>query len=115
MNRYEPHCVCLGGHVSMRPDPNGRWCRAATYSEMELVRDEGWQDISTAPRNGRRVLVWGPDFQTVTEAWFCEETGLWPRDSSHSDEGEPCNVGLPSHWRPLPEPPTHITTEADHA
>ena len=28
MNRYEPHCDCLGGHVSMIPDPNGRWCRA---------------------------------------------------------------------------------------
>ena len=28
MTRYEPHCDCLGGHVSMRPDPNGRWCRA---------------------------------------------------------------------------------------
>ena len=26
--RYEPHCDCLGGHVSMVPDPNGRWCRA---------------------------------------------------------------------------------------
>lgn len=25
--RYEPHCDCLGGHVSMVPDPNGRWCR----------------------------------------------------------------------------------------
>ena len=28
MTRYEPHCDCLGGHVSMLPDPNGRWCRA---------------------------------------------------------------------------------------
>lgn len=28
MTRYEPHCDCLGGHVSMVPDPNGRWCRA---------------------------------------------------------------------------------------
>ena len=26
--RYEPHCDCLGGHVSMIPDPNGQWCRA---------------------------------------------------------------------------------------
>ena len=28
MTRYEPHCDCLGGHVTMLPDPNGRWCRA---------------------------------------------------------------------------------------
>ena len=28
MTRYEPHCDCLGGHVSMLPDPNGLWCRA---------------------------------------------------------------------------------------
>lgn len=35
MTRYEPHCDCLGGHVSMVPDPNGRWCRA----------DEGGDDL----------------------------------------------------------------------
>ncbi|ATQ57244.1 hypothetical protein [Paracoccus yeei] len=28
MTRYEPYCDCLGGHVDMRPDPNGRWFRA---------------------------------------------------------------------------------------
>lgn len=27
-DRYEPHCDCLGGHLDMRPDPNGQWCRA---------------------------------------------------------------------------------------
>lgn len=38
MTRYEPHCDCLGGHVSMVPDPNGRWCRADEDSaEMRIA------------------------------------------------------------------------------
>ena len=27
--RFEPYCDCLGGHVQMIPDPNGRWRRDA--------------------------------------------------------------------------------------
>ena len=94
MTRYEPHCDCLGGHVSMRPDPNGRWCRAA----------EGWQDISTAPKgvlmltrraNGRIDVakLYDNPFgkkNTVIDEW----SGRW---------------WTAIHWAPIP------TTEADHA
>lgn len=27
-DRYEPHCDCLGGHVTMIEDKDGEWCRA---------------------------------------------------------------------------------------
>lgn len=49
MTRYEPHCDCLGGHVSMVPDPNGRWCRAesrtislAALQNAHIERQEEW-------------------------------------------------------------------------
>lgn len=48
-DRYEPHCDCLGGHVSMVPDPNGRWCRAesrtislAALQNAHIERQEEW-------------------------------------------------------------------------
>ncbi|REF70371.1 DUF551 domain-containing protein [Paracoccus versutus] len=72
---------------------------------------EAWQPISSAPKDGTTVMVYVPDFEKITEAWFCEQTGLWPHSAAYSEEGEPCNVGQPTHWRPLPAPPT--TPEAE--
>lgn len=43
------------------------------------------------------------------EAWFCVETGLWPRDEAFNDDGEPCNVGLPTQW--MPSPPRHRSSD----
>ena len=63
-----------------------------------------WQPIETAPK-GREVLVYIEDFNKVTTAWFCVNTGLWPHDEAYTEDGEACNVGLPTHWMPLPEPP----------
>ena len=105
-DRYEPHCDCLGGHVSMRPDPNGRWRRA----------DEGWKDISTAPRDGTAILTYSNDC-TETESQMV----MWWSDA----KAERCGFGWEAygvdhmldqnHWRPIPAPPTAITTEANHA
>lgn len=36
--RFEPYCDCLGGHVQMIPDPNGRWRRdAEPRAEVERL------------------------------------------------------------------------------
>ena len=63
-----------------------------------------WRPISTAPAN-EKVLVWVPDFNKITIAWYSTKTGLWPADQEYNDDDEPCNVGLPSHWMPIPNPP----------
>lgn len=112
MTRYEPHCDCLGGHVSMIPDPNGRWCRA----------DEGWQDISTAPRY-ERVVLWRPTCnftwaQIVTgkyndDRYAKNPTPYWGHDFERIEGKRSVRLHQPTHWRPLPAPPT--ITEADHA
>ena len=97
-DRYEPHCDCLGGHVSMVPDPNGRWCRA----------DEVWQDISTAPHEELLVLGW-------------YEGGTWKQEIALASAGERFANGYSNrwfhgratHWMPLHPAPS--PTEADHA
>lgn len=66
-----------------------------------------WNPISTAPKDGTEIIVYVPDFDKVCTAWFCEETGLWPGGlEPRTEDGDPVNVGLPSHWMPLPKPPT---------
>jgi len=75
------------------------------YVEYVLAAMTDWQPIETAPVDGTIVQLWVPDHNTVTTGWFCKDTGLWPHDEAFSEEGEPCNVGLPTHWMPLPTPP----------
>ena len=49
MTRYEPHCDCLGGHVDMIPDPNGRWCRA---DDPRAVADDPSGIVQQMPEVG---------------------------------------------------------------
>lgn len=73
-----------------------------TKESYHPMRD--WQPIETAPE-GVRVLVYMPDLNKVSEAWYSANTKLWPRDREFNEDGEACNLGYPSHWMPLPEPP----------
>lgn len=78
---------------------------------------DGWQDISTAPRDGTRILIAGgtyhytgdtfrhePDFLITDIAHFSDnDGGCWfSRFGSEYDEGY---VHAPTHWMPLPAPP----------
>ncbi|ARC35495.1 hypothetical protein A6J80_03070 [Paracoccus yeei] len=99
MTRYEPHCDCLGGHVSMLPDPNGRWCRA----------EEGWQDISKKkPPMDEPFLARNPG-----SAAFIAEWSQVDQEFLHFDPVEGWCPQPFTHWRPIP--PLDIPTEADHA
>lgn len=53
MTRYEPYCDCLGGHVSMVPDPNGRWCRA---DDPRAVADDPSGIVQQMPDGGDDAL-----------------------------------------------------------
>ena len=57
-----------------------------------------WQPIETAPRDGRRVLLW-------CMAWEAPSTGQF---YGHRGWGLNCEDFFhyqPTRWRPLPEPP----------
>lgn len=62
-------------------------------------RAGGWQLIETAPKNGRRILLWCRD-------WHAPSTGqfYWQSFKLHDDLPEWKDA--PTHWMPLPLPPT---------
>jgi hypothetical protein len=58
-----------------------------------------WQPIETAPKDGTRVL--GADHQAVEIIYWAD--GYW---YNQSVEISLWRVFPPTHWMPLPEPPT---------
>jgi hypothetical protein len=70
-----------------------------------------WRPITDEQRNGETILVFVPSHGVSRIAWYCEETGLWPSDDEgpYTSDGEPCNVGYPTHYKPLGPPPEDAT------
>jgi hypothetical protein len=93
---------------------NTRTERNILRAELDAAREElrqkgdGWQDISTAPKDGTRVLL----------AWDGTRVGYYLDNSktSHPWEGwkvpsmEKWPPGKPTHWQPLP--PTRAQGES---
>lgn len=87
-------------------------------SRSQTPLSAGWQDISTAPKDGQDVLIWNAEGAEIARWYPLEEDGS---DQPGHDEGwigtfafpgrswgyrlrsEP--QGQPSHWMPLPGPP----------
>jgi len=53
-----------------------------------------WKDISTVPKDGTSVLLYGGDW--VYEAYWLDVIG-WYTAQPDGDN--------PTHWQPVPEPP----------
>lgn len=76
---------------------------------LEAAREDGWQPIETAPKDGTRVLLWFEwhDLPVVGDFRY----GRWW--SVHSLGGNLAypngmdweEVMKPAYWRPLPAPP----------
>lgn len=61
----------------------------------------GWRDISTAPKDGAKLLGWEPPYTVpVGYAVFWWSGHGWVRDGDDFDL-----VFEPTHWMPLPDPP----------
>ena len=60
---------------------------------------EGWRPISTAPRDGTEVLADTSGLGRVVVYWDDEES-QWGTGLGYLDRG------APTHWMPLPPPPT---------
>ncbi len=63
-----------------------------------------WQPISTAPKDGRYLMLWCPNEITPRVAIGCWDDGvdLWMESDNRTDTDW---LG-PTHWMPLPEPPS---------
>lgn len=97
------------GHFRQDPDAEYRFERvrsAYTAWDAALAHERAktaWRPIETAPKNGDPILI-GCD-RTQSIRWAVWSEGFW-RDGQASVGGRIAGVPSPSHWRPLPEPPT---------
>jgi hypothetical protein len=71
-----------------------------------------WQDISSAPKDGTRILVWTIHGDVELSDWFVvksinyvpvEGTEFFRRVETEREGG--WNSNTPTHWQPLPDPP----------
>lgn len=66
-----------------------------------------WQPIETAPRDGRRILL-GDAYERFVAEGFWEADygdGYWCRANEHWTDAHDTNLGMMTHWQPLPAPP----------
>lgn len=91
-----------------------------------IAAGEGWRPIETAPKDGTDVLIWNAEGHEIAQWYPKEEDGS---DQPGHDEGwigtyafpgrswglrlrsEP--QGQPTHWMPLPQPPSPIPNKED--
>jgi hypothetical protein len=73
--------------------------RAALQAALSLKGEapEGWQPIDMAPKDGTWILVYRASNQGVAE---------WDAYKDHWRLAPFCYFDRPTHWRPLPAPPT---------
>jgi len=83
---------------------------------------EEWRPIETAPKDGTVVDVWLGDADEIERAFYCtggtrRSPGWWWYQGKWRPNGG-LTVFLtlvqPTHWQPLPAPPTRHSTKEDH-
>jgi hypothetical protein len=85
--------------------PNGRLmiavCAELAAAPASPLPGGEWQNISTAPKDGTKVLGWSEGDFTVVE-W--SSGGYWTLSEcgAYASDGE----WWPTHWMPLPAAPT---------
>lgn len=68
---------------------------------------KSWRKIETAPKDGTSILVYNKDGH-IYEAKWDTRLGIW-RFAVAEQHGCGCcggNAEFPTHWMPLPEPPS---------
>lgn len=72
-----------------------------------------WQDITTAPKDGTWFLAWNGNWRGVCqyhEPYHGEEGAAEFTDPVWVDETDDFIEPPPTHWMPLPDPPTLDST-----
>lgn len=73
----------------------------------EVRAVNNWQVIETAPKDGTEILVYNDDGEVYQASWKIDRWRL----ASAGQHGCGCCGGdaeFPTHWMPLPAPPTEI-------
>jgi hypothetical protein len=62
---------------------------------------ERWQPIETAPKDGTWILAWLGGIADIADTIQWNYGGWW-----NGSNGHVATAAQPTHWRPLPTPPT---------
>ena len=65
----------------------------------------GWQPIETAPKDGNHVIAFWPGYKRPCIMWWNKADQAF---ESESDRNE-----APTHWMPLPHPPSVVDPQRD--
>ena len=105
-------------HQIGAPDARARQQASTEYSARQSMLDDGtvqvfemistgprrsvgeWQPISTAPKDGTRVLLYWPYWDQWPVVGMFDRFQRWVTEMAVSTEGPG-----PTHWMPLPAPP----------
>lgn len=87
------------------------WCQDKVWSEgvrYVLAQNDGWQPIETAPKDEKRVLLYSSDGVDIGafNKWWNLDSGAWLRDQTAEYDNDGMVISPPTHWMPLPDPPT---------
>jgi hypothetical protein len=87
-----------------------------TPTEIEAGDERGWRPIESAPKDGTDVLVMYMHIETQcvfnafyaspAENWDAEDEGWWSYEHSEVRRIKLEGWMTPTHWQPLPTPPT---------
>lgn len=85
---------------------------------MTKTQFPAWQPIESAPKDGTYFLAviegFAPSvcaWQTYPDDWeieprWCDDLGVWFEEDAAAIEWLNSSQYAPTHWMPLPEPPT---------
>lgn len=68
--------------------------------DPQVIRNNGWQPIETAPQDGTNILGWSGPMGGIEIVWWAEDGSGWDRG-----DYEPGGRPKPIMWQPLPPPP----------
>jgi hypothetical protein len=90
-------------HSLCTPNEQHRVWSDDLCAAADALEAAGWRPIDTAPKDdGQHVLLhgYGDGFDDCTiVGWWCKDRERWMPFDGYARV-------LPSHWMPLPEPPT---------
>lgn len=100
----------------VRRNIGGHNCYRLYQYITHLEKQNQWQPIETAPKDGARILLWieHPNLKYAKgedrKDWQGYCTGYW---TNHNGGGWTWNgmSGTPTGWAPLPQPPSKTTPE----
>lgn len=89
-----------------------REAAAALDAAAAVDGDAGWMPIETARKDGKKVDLWiipplgqlSSGACRITDCWFYN--GEWRTEDAGAPEGWASVIWEPTHWMPLPAPPS---------